>query len=187
MVGGLRLTAWAVQSSLGATSMVLIRRWERSTDTPRTYWRCHTSTFSGGPRTHIDVTASSRSVRLRAYAGLSGGGVRAGGILPRMSLQTAPRPSWLRVRRLVPAAFVVQGMVSLLVWFLVDDTREGAWSNTDFREWATLSALCATLLVVLHGLAVHRGSAALAVAVGCLLAVISGCAIFVGYAVLNSA
>jgi hypothetical protein len=92
------------------------------------------------------------------------------------------------MRRLVPAAFVTQALVCLVVWFRVNEkSGQGAWSNTDFEQWVTLSTLCVVFLTVVCGLAMRRWLAAWAVAVGCLLAVSLGCAIFVGYAVFNSA
>ncbi|MBD3924858.1 hypothetical protein IEZ26_09535 [Nocardioides cavernae] len=106
-----------------------------------------------------------------------------------MSFQTEGRaPVWPPASRLVPTAFVVQASVSLVAWFLVDDrSRGGAWSSTDFEEWALLSVLGAALLVMLFSLVRRRWSAAAAVAAGCSLAIISGCAVFAAYAVLNSA
>lgn len=108
-----------------------------------------------------------------------------------MSLH-APRalvrlPSSALARRLVPAAFVAQTVASLIVWFLVGDRfREGAWLNTDFGQWVALSTLFAAVVAVTCGVVMRRPLAAWAVVAGCVLAVISGCALFVGYAVFNS-
>lgn len=104
-----------------------------------------------------------------------------------MSLQTVPRTQrWLHAGRMVPAAFVGQALVSLVGWFVVNDRSHGfEWSNTDFKEWALLSALCGAVAVVIVGVASRRGMAALAIAAGCFLAVVAGCAVFVGYAVFH--
>lgn len=100
----------------------------------------------------------------------------------------ARHPSWAWAGRLVLAAFVAQALASLVVWFLVNDrSRQGAWSNTDFEQWAALSIACAVFLAVLGGTGMRRWAVAWAVAAGCLLAMASGWAVFIGYAVVNSA
>jgi len=89
----------------------------------------------------------------------------------------------------VPAAFAVQASVSLAAWFVVNDRSRGrgVWMNGDFEEWATLSALCAAMLIVFSGLALRSWPKTSAVAAGCLLAAASGLAVFVAWAVFNSA
>jgi hypothetical protein len=89
----------------------------------------------------------------------------------------------------VSAAFAAQASASLVAWFLVNDRSRGrgVFYNSDFREWATLSVLCTALLIALSGLVLRRWLATLAVSAGCLLAGISGIAVFVAWAVFNSA
>ena len=88
----------------------------------------------------------------------------------------------------MPAAFVVQALVCLLTWFLVDERPDlPALSNNDFEKWLRASFLSAALLAVLGGVALRRWWAVAAVAAGCLIAVSSACAVFVAYIVLNSA
>ena len=103
----------------------------------------------------------------------------------------SPRPAapTLAWRPLVAAAFVVQATASLVAWFLVDDRSRGrgVWANGDVEQWATLSAICAAMLVMFSGLALRRWLAAWVVAAGCLLAGVSGLAVFVAWAVLKSA
>lgn len=108
----------------------------------------------------------------------------------RVSPQPVTRTSaWVRARRLLPAAFATQALTSLIAWFLVNDVSRGrgVWFASDFSEWVTLSALCAAFLIALSGFAVRRWLATLAVAAGCLLAGMSGFAVFVAWAVRNSA
>lgn len=60
--------------------------------------------------------------------------------------QTVASPRWASVRRLALAAFAGQTLASLLLWLLVnDESRQGAWSNTDFGQWLSLSLLCMAL------------------------------------------
>lgn len=91
--------------------------------------------------------------------------------------------------QLLLAAFAVQASVSLVAWFLVNDRSRGrgVWVTSDFTEWATLSAFCAALLVALAGLIRRRWLAASAVAAGCAVAGMLGLAVFVAWAVFNSA
>lgn len=108
----------------------------------------------------------------------------------RMSLQgTGRTPARLRTRQLVLMAFVIQASASVAAWFVVNDRSRGrgVWSTADFREWATVSAVCAALLVVLAGLARRRWLVASAVAAGTFLALALGIAVFVAWAVTNSA
>lgn len=103
-------------------------------------------------------------------------------------LTTLGRSGWAPSRRLMPVAFVGQGLSSFVAWFLVNDrSRRGAWSNSDFGQWLVLSLVCAVLAGVFSGLLTRQWAGALAVVSGCALAVVSGCALFVGYAVVNSA
>ena len=106
-----------------------------------------------------------------------------------MDRSLRPAPPTLAWRRLVPAAFAVQATASLVAWFLVNDTSRGrgVWANGDFEQWGALSAICAAMLVMFSGLALRRWLAACAVAAGCLLAGMSGLAVFVTWAVLKSA
>lgn len=98
-------------------------------------------------------------------------------------------PAWSSTPRLVLAAFAVQTSASLVVWFSINDrsSGRGVWMNSDFEEWATLTAICAALLIALSGLVLRRWLATSAVAAGCVLAGMLGLAIFVGWAVFNSA
>ena len=108
-------------------------------------------------------------------------------MIMHMSLQPAPpTQSW---RRLVPAAFAVQAAVSLVAWFLVNDRSRGrgVWVTSDFEQWATVSAMCAAMLVVFSALVLRSWLAASAVAAGYLLAGMLGLTGFVGWAVFNSA
>ncbi|QBX54205.1 hypothetical protein EXE58_01095 [Nocardioides seonyuensis] len=86
-------------------------------------------------------------------------------------------------------AFAAQASVSVVAWFLINDRSRarGIWVTSDFIEWATLSALWAVMLVVFAGLALRRWLATSAVAAGCFLAGMSGLAVFVAWAVFNSA
>jgi hypothetical protein len=105
----------------------------------------------------------------------------------RMSpLPVRPDPAWWR---LAGAAFAAQVSVSLVGWFLVDDRSRGrsVWMTSDVKQWATLSAVCAAVLVVFAGLAQRRWLAASMVAAGCFLAGMSGLTVFVAWAVFNSA
>lgn len=111
-------------------------------------------------------------------------------MIRRMSSPAPPTTrSWLRAPRLVTTAFAIQALASLVAWFVVNDRSRGSgvWSNTDFREWAALSSDVATTLVVLSMLVVRRWHAMLAVSTGCALAGLLGLAIFIGWAVFNSA
>ncbi len=106
-----------------------------------------------------------------------------------MSMQTDPLTrAPLTVGRVVPVAFVTQALVSLVVWFGVDDRPDmPALSNNDVERWFVVSLLSAALLATLGGVALRRLWVVAAVAGGCLLAVISACAVYVGYVVFNSA
>lgn len=96
----------------------------------------------------------------------------------------AERPSLLVLR-----AFAIQALASLAAWFVVNDMsrRTGAFYNKDLGEWAMLSAVCSVFITVVAGSVLRRRPVVLTVAVGCLLALMSGFAVFVGWAVLNSA
>lgn len=86
------------------------------------------------------------------------------------------------------AAFAGQALASLIVWLLVNDkSREGAWSNVDFGQWIVLSLACAAMVTMAFAVATWRWGGVVAVVTGCALAVGFGGALFVGYAVLNSA
>ena len=83
--------------------------------------------------------------------------------------------------------FIVQAVGALGIWVLVDDRAGRGWSNDDFQEWATLSIALAVLLGTLSGVLTRRLRSGLAVLMGCVLATALGCAVFIGYAVVNSA
>ena len=108
-------------------------------------------------------------------------------IIVRMSAIAAPPAQALR--QLASAAFAVQASVCLVAWFVVNDRSRGrgVWVTSDFEEWATLSALCAAMLVVFSGWALRSWLKTSAVAAGSLVAAMSGVAIFVAWAVFNSA
>ncbi|MFC0223367.1 hypothetical protein [Nocardioides zeicaulis] len=90
---------------------------------------------------------------------------------------------------LVRRAFVLQALASLLVWVMVSDMSRGTgvFYSKDFGEWASLSVVCSVLIVVAAGAVLRRYLPVLAVAAGCLVEFMSGVAIFVGWAVVNSA
>jgi peptidoglycan biosynthesis protein MviN/MurJ (putative lipid II flippase) len=81
----------------------------------------------------------------------------------------------------------VQAIGALAVWVVVDDQTGRTWSNSDFEEWLRISIATAAMLAVLGGGLTRRGATGVAVLMGCLLATALGCAVFVGYAVMNSA
>lgn len=91
------------------------------------------------------------------------------------------------VLRFALAGFVAQVLVSAIGWMLIDDSPAGAWSNRDFGQWLSLDAMSAAGLTVIAGVSTRRWRRAGAVAGGCVLAVVLGCAAFIGYAVVNSA
>ena len=96
-------------------------------------------------------------------------------------------PSWSSLGRAVLLGFLVQVVGALVIWVLVDDWSARSSSNRDFQEWVTLSVALAVLLAALGGGLARRLRTGLAVLMGCLLATAFGCAVFIGYAVLNSA
>ena len=106
-----------------------------------------------------------------------------------MRMSPLREPHFRAWRRLAATAFAVQAAASLVAWFLVNDRSRGrgVWMTSDLNEWATLTAFGAAMLVVFSGLALRRWLAASAVAAGCCLAGMSGLAVFVAWAVFNSA
>ncbi len=94
------------------------------------------------------------------------------------------RPSWL-----ILGAFAIQALASLAVWFVVNDMSRGrgVFYTKDFNEWAGLSVVCSILIVATAGSVLRRRLVVVPVGVGCLLGLMSGYAIFVGWAVFNSA
>ena len=86
-----------------------------------------------------------------------------------------------------PSHFISKAIAQILVWVLVADRSGRTWSSTDFQEWVAISMFCAACLTALAGAVVRRWWVAWAVAVGCFLATALGVAVFVGYAVVNSA
>ena len=99
----------------------------------------------------------------------------------------ASRALWSSPGRLGLLGFVVQAVAGLLIWVLVDDWAGRSWSTRDFQEWVTYSIALAVLLAALGGVLTRRWRTGLAVVTGCLLATTLGCAVFIGYAVVNSA
>ena len=109
-------------------------------------------------------------------------------------IRTQNRPAtWGSVTRLALTALAVLAVVSLVFWFLVDDESSVSdsgiwtWSNDDFYQWLALSVASAGLLVVAAGVLTRRWWATAAVTAGCLLALLSGLAVFIGYAAFHSA
>jgi hypothetical protein len=102
----------------------------------------------------------------------------------QVTTRTEARPSLLLL-----GAFAIQALASLAVWFVVNDMSRGTGTfyNKDFSEWVRLSVVCSVFIVVVAGSVLRRLLVVVAVAVGCLLALMSGFAIFVGWAVFNSA
>ena len=83
-------------------------------------------------------------------------------------VRTIGQPSWASPARFGLLGLAVQAVAALIIWMLVGDRAGPSWSTRDFREWLTLSI-------------------ALAVLPAALVAVALGCAVFVAYAVGNSA
>ena len=106
---------------------------------------------------------------------------------------SARRRKWSSVTRFALAALAAQALVSLVIWQLVNDRSSvsdsgiWSWSNSDFYQWRSGSIASAGCLVVAAGAVTRRWWAATAVAAGCLLALLSGFVIFIGYAAFHSA
>lgn len=102
---------------------------------------------------------------------------------------TVPTFTGTRFSRLASGGFAIQALVSLVVWFVVNDMSRGRGVvyNEDFGEWVGLSLASSVVLLVLVGLGLRRRLAVLAVAVGCGLAVTAGIAVLVGWVLLGSA
>lgn len=100
----------------------------------------------------------------------------------QVTTRTEARLSWH-----VLGAFGIQALASLAVWFVVNDMSRGTgvFYNKDFGEWARLSIVCSVFIVGTAGSILRRRLVVVAVAVGCLLALMFGFAIFVGWAVFN--
>ncbi|WP_210503973.1 hypothetical protein [Nocardioides xinjiangensis] len=105
-----------------------------------------------------------------------------------MSRQVTTRAE-ARLSWLILGAFAIQAVASLAVWFVVNDMSRGTgvFYNEDFSESVRLSVVCSVFIVVIAGLLLRRGLVVVAVVVGCHSALLSGFAIFVGWAVFNSA
>ena len=110
------------------------------------------------------------------------------GILVLMSRQVTTRTE-ARLSWLLLGAFGIQALASLAVWFVVNDMSRGrgVFYNKDFSEWARLSIVCSVFIVVVAGSILRRRLVVVAVAVGCLLALVFGLTIFFAWAVFNSA
>jgi len=95
--------------------------------------------------------------------------------------------------QLALAALAVQALASVVIWQLVNDRSSvsgsgiWSWSNSDFSQWRTLSVASAGFVVGATGALTRRWWSSSAVAAGCLLALLSGFAIFIGYAAFHSA
>jgi hypothetical protein len=106
----------------------------------------------------------------------------ADGILPGMEASNVRvwtgRPGLKWATRLAVVGFVAQALGSWLIWLLGDDKSYGAFSNGDFREWATFGLVLFGFLAVVAGALVRRLWETVAVAAGSLLAMMLGCAVF---------
>jgi hypothetical protein len=105
---------------------------------------------------------------------------------PRIAVRTSTHARTLRV---VLAAFAIQASICLVAWFVVNDMSRGrgVWYDKDFNEWLMLSTISALIVVGSAGLTLRPRRLVISVAAGCFLALTSGVAVFLGWAVLNSA
>ena len=110
-------------------------------------------------------------------------------ILNYMTLENDPagQSSWSSPEQLRLLGFIAQVVGALVFWVHVDDWAGRTWSTRDFLEWVKLSIALAVLFAALIGVSTRRWWTVASVLVGCLSATALGCALFIAYAVVNSA
>ncbi len=99
----------------------------------------------------------------------------------------AGQSSWSSPNQLLLLGFIGQVVGALVFWVQVDDWAGRTWSTRDFLEWVKLSIALAVLFAALVGVSTRRWWTVASVLMGCLSATALGCAVFIAYAVVNSA
>ncbi|KRE99740.1 hypothetical protein ASG88_14160 [Nocardioides sp. Soil777] len=102
-------------------------------------------------------------------------------------LERTVRPSGRGVLRLAVVGGVAQAMGAWWAWTVVDDYPGAAWYTSDFLDWCLLGAGLVVLLAGLAGAVTRRWRVASSVAAGCVLAMLVGCAVLIGSAIMHSA
>jgi hypothetical protein len=122
---------------------------------------------------------------------MTGRGGPASGTLRDMEtspvLERTVRPSGRGVVRLAVVGAVAQAVGAWWAWTVVDDYPGAAWYTSDFREWCLLGAGLVVVLAGLAGAGTRRWWVGASVAAGCVLAMLVGCAVLIGSAILRSA
>ena len=106
---------------------------------------------------------------------------------PVLTRSKPERPGWAVLGLVLTVSFLTHAAAASICWLLVDSSDQAAWLTPDFERWAMLSASLAAVGVLLVAAVVRRWPIVLTSTVGFLAALLVEVAVFIGYALMNSA